>query len=239
VAVDLSDLLRSQIGGSIRRQATPGLSPDSTFVGAGIPAMPLGIADVSNSHGINVRAGNRVLPNLAVEVQLEYMTGFEVEIPNFSQAPPPPAPPPDPAGAFVDDLNPATTADNVTYLRANDDDTIDVQLLTMTVNLKVPLLTGRIQPYGLIGGGAVFVFRDGRFPRRSDPPGATSEDPYKFEEYVNVRDVGSVFRIGGGIDTYVSENIFVSVEGTWVAAQGEAMNDLRYASITFGVGYRF
>ena len=193
----------------------------------------LGTASVGNSQGLNVRAGNRVLPNLAIELQLEYMSGFEVDIPNYSQpgvvTPPPFLP--GGGGRFVDE--------DVTYLAASDTDKINVELLVLTVNLKVPILTGRIQPYGLLGGGVVFAFRDNRFPRYAIAPGVTSSDPYRFEEYVNVRDAGTVFRIGGGVDTYLNEHIFMSLEGTWVAAQGEAVNDLRYASITVGVGYRF
>ena len=53
-----------------------------------------------------------------------------------------------------------------------------------------------------------------------------SSNPYRFDEYVNVDDTGAVFRVGGGVETYVTEHVYVSLEGTWVAAQGEKMNDL-------------
>ena len=224
----------AQIGGTIRTQATPGLRPGvPTQFLSGIQTLgtELGNTTIEDSHGLDVRVGSRVLPNLAVELQLEYQSGFEVDIPNYAQAAPPPGPPPFPAGEFVDD--------DVTYLRASDTDKINVQLLNLTVNLKVPLLTGRIQPFVLLGGGAVFVFRDNRFPRAAIEPGATSGNPYLFREYVDVRDVGTVFRIGGGIDTYITEHIFVATEATWVAAQGEAMNDLRHTSVTISAGYRF
>ncbi|MEE2664539.1 MAG: hypothetical protein VX681_10530, partial [Myxococcota bacterium] len=114
----------------------------------------LGTASVGNSQGLNVRAGNRVLPNLAIELQLEYMSGFEVDIPNYSQPGVVTVPPflTSGGGRFVDDT--------VTYLSASDTDKINVELLVLTVNLKVPILTGRIQPYGLLGGGVVFAFRD-------------------------------------------------------------------------------
>jgi opacity protein-like surface antigen len=265
IVAPLSDLLLSQVGGTIRKQPIPGLRPgvyneflDPSTLDIEDPAsaqplpdtmanmalttlgLQLGNADVSNSHGVNIRAGSRVLPNFAIEMQLEYMSGFEVDIPNFSRFDPadptrrravPLTPPPFPAGRTVDDP--------VTYLRASDTDKINVELLNLTVNLKVPLLTGRIQPFALVGGGATFVFRDNEFPKRAIAPGATSSDPYKFVEYVDVRDTGAVFRLGGGIDAYVTENIYATLEYTWVAAQGEAMNDLRYHGLTAGVGYRF
>jgi len=193
----------------------------------------LGNASVGNSHGVNLRAGSRVLPNLAIELQLEYMSEFKVDIPNYSQpgflSPPPFLPLG--GGRFVDE--------SITYPSASATDKVNVELLALTVNLKVPILTGRIQPYGLVGGGIIFAFRDNAFPRYAIAPGFTSGNAYRFEEYVNVRDTGAVFRVGGGLDTYLTEHVFVSIEGTWVAAQGEAMNDLRYASITVGAGYRF
>ena len=271
VIAPLADLLEAQVGGTIRVQPTPGLRPgrENEFLDPRIPVdiyepdahptvlaivqgtQQLGDATVDNSPGIDLRLGARVLPNFAVEMQLEYMTGFEVDIPNYSQTPPPPTNfllafddpvsgtpqleqavgPPVPAGTFVDGVP--------QYVRASDTDKINVELLNLTVNMKVPILTGRVQPFFLLGGGVSFVFRDNDFPKRAITPSLNSSDPYRFVEYVDVQDTGAVFRIGGGIDTYVTENIYVALEGTWVATQGEALNDLRYGAINMGVGYRF
>ena len=102
-----------------------------------------------------------------------------------------------------------------------------------------PMATGRVQPYALLGGGVGFVFRDNKFPRRQLLPSSVSSNPFRFEELVDVQDTGAVIRIGGGVDSYLTEHIYVSTEFTYVASQGEAFNDLRYWGVTAGVGYRF
>jgi opacity protein-like surface antigen len=268
--VPLDEVQRSQVGGTIRIQPTPGLRPGqpTEFRDPTAPldiynpdlartitetfGLALGPAEVANSNGVDLRVGSRVLPNLAVEVQLEYMTGFEVEIPNPLGGAPIPLGPPLPAGTFVDPVTYSyDTVDDIVngtvvgpapirYLRASDTDKINVEVLNLTVNLKVPLLTGRVQPFLLLGGGVSFVYRDNDFPRRAIAPNTVlSSNPYGFEEYVNVDDTGAVLRIGGGVETYVTEHVYVSLEGTWVSAQGEKMNDLRYGAVNLGVGYRF
>ncbi len=127
----------------------------------------------------------------------------------------------------------------VRYARASDSDDINIDLLSLTVNLKVPILTGRIQPYLLLGGGAAFTFRDNALPRRGITPSPVSANATIFEETVDVKDTGAIFRIGGGIDTYVTEHIYVATEFTYVATQGEKLNDLHYWGVTLGIGHRF
>jgi opacity protein-like surface antigen len=206
----------------------------------------LGKAKVSNSIGGNFRIGSRVLPNFAIEMQLEFMSDFETKIPGYSQAAPqsvpapvfpiqpcPGNPSPGPCSRPTQLLEPAS------FVRASDTDKINVDLLTLTVNLKVPLLTGRVQPYALLGGGVGFVFRDNKFPRRQILPSPVSSNPTRFEEYVDVQDTGAILRLGAGVDTYVTEHIYLSTEFAYVASQGEAFNDLRYWGVQAGVGYRF
>lgn len=207
---------------------------------------PFGDAKVSSASGVNFRIGSRVLPNFAVEMQVEYMSGFEVKIPGYSQDAPQLVPTavfpiiPCPGNPSPGPCSPPTQLlEPTSYVRASDTDKINVDLLTFTVNLKVPFMTGRIQPYALLGGGVGFVFRDNRFPRRQVLPSALSSNPVRFVEYVDVQDVGAVFRIGGGVDTYLTEHIYLSTEFTYVASQGEAFNDLRYWGLTAGIGYRF
>ena len=216
-----------QPDGTIPLIATPGLPFEAQY-----GLNPLGEASVSNSSGLNIRAGSRVLPNLAVEMQLEWMGGFDVDIPGFSQPAPPPLLPPLTANG-TQILIPTQ------YLQDSPSDKVELDLLALTVNLKIPLLLGRIQPYGLIGGGAIFVFRDGRFPRSEIVASLASSDPTTFEELVDVRDVGAVVRMGGGVDAYINEHVYVSTEFTWVAAMGSSMRDLRYWGLSMGVGYRF
>ena len=245
--------------GTILLRAVPGMpfngvrnsngDCETTFCEGGPPVArpcPFGDAEVSNGVGGNVRVGSRVLPNLAIEAQLEYMANFETKIPGYSQDPPQFVPTPIfpsipcPGNPSPGPCNqPTQLVEPTSYVRASDTDKINVDLLTFTVNLKVPILTGRIQPYALLGGGVGFVFRDNRFPRRQVLPSPISSNPTRFEEYVDVQNAGAVLRLGGGVDSYINEHVYVSTEFSYVASQGEAFNDLRYWGVTAGVGYRF
>ena len=235
--------VRNESGNCMGTFTLPGSEPSETQFQQ---PCPFGDASVSDSSGVNFRIGSRILPNFAVEMQLEYMSNFEVKIPGYSQEGPqlipaaifpvqpcPGNPSPGPCSQPTQLLEPTS------YVRASDSDKINVSLLSLTVNLKVPFTTGRIQPYALLGGGVGFVYRDNQFPQRQILPSAISSNPTRFEEYVDVQDVGAVFRVGGGVDSYVTEHIYLSTEFTYVASQGEAFNDLRYWGLTAGVGYRF
>ena len=245
--------------GTVLLRAVPGMPFDgvrnsagdceTTFIPGGPPVArpcPLGDSDVSNGIGANLRVGSRVLPNLAVELQLEYMANFETKIPGYSQDAPQLVPtaifptipcPGDPSPGPCN--QPTQLLEPTSYVKASDTDKVNVDILTLSVNLKVPILTGRIQPYGLLGGGVGFVFRDNKFPRRQILPSAISSNPTRFEEYVHVQDAGAIIRVGGGVDSYINEHIYISTEAAYVVSQGEAFSDLSYWGVTAGVGYRF
>lgn len=116
---------------------------------------------------------------------------------------------------------------------------ISVDTYGVTVNLKVSILTGRIQPYGLIGGGFMYANPDSPFPIEDILASRNSSDITKYTEIIDARDFGALMRLGAGVDVYLNEHVYMMAETTFVSSQGEAVDDIKYLAFTFGVGYRF
>lgn len=94
----------------------------------------------------------------------------------------------------------------------------DPQIITAGVNLKVPVLHGRFQPYLLAGWGYIHV--------DSDSPLLGSES-------------GVAARVGGGLDVFATEHVAVMLESTYVLPVTSNVNDFRYVSFGWGLRYRF
>ena len=97
----------------------------------------------------------------------------------------------------------------------------------VTSNVKGFFLTGRYQPYLLVGAGVMTAdttLRD----TVGLPPSATGTES----------DEAFVMRFGGGIDLYATENVVVTLEADYVYPFG-SLDDLRYVTIGWGVQYRF
>ena len=99
---------------------------------------------------------------------------------------------------------------------------------SLTGNLKGLLMTGRIQPFGLIGMGVMRT--------RFVDFGAGLPAP--FDQYSNVTSSGFAMRFGGGVEFYATRNIVVSLDGSYVLPTGN-VQDLDYGSIGFGAQWRF
>jgi opacity protein-like surface antigen len=80
---------------------------------------------------------------------------------------------------------------------------------------KLTALARRFHPFATAGIGYV---------RFSGPQGI-DDDP--------------VIRLGGGLDVYVTRNIAISVDTTYVLPMSLAIDDLDYVSVGWGVLYRF
>jgi len=92
--------------------------------------------------------------------------------------------------------------------------------MTAMANAKGYLLTDRIQPYGLVGVGYGYgILR---------PPGGGTND----------RDQGFAAQFGVGSDFYLTENLGVMTEATYVLPTG-AIDDYDYVALYFGVLLRF
>jgi opacity protein-like surface antigen len=91
----------------------------------------------------------------------------------------------------------------------------------ISVNGKGYVLTGRFQPYGLVGLG--FMHGDGsagNFAGAAHPSN------------------GFMMRFGGGIDVYATENIVIGPEFAYLLPTGSA-EDLDMLTVSLGASYRF
>jgi opacity protein-like surface antigen len=101
----------------------------------------------------------------------------------------------------------------------------DTLALTFTVNGKVPILTGRIQPYGIAGAGLIY---------------------YQIREGSKNDGTSFALRVGIGVDYYITEKIVANIEGSYVYptsridALGKGLPiDVDYLSLGVGLAYRF
>ena len=93
-------------------------------------------------------------------------------------------------------------------------DFIEFDTLTFTADLKGYLLTGRIQPYGLVGLGLMYV----------DTSGFDSTE--------------FAARLGGGVDYYFTENFVLAAEIGGVLPT-ETLKEFDQFTFAFGMQYRF
>jgi opacity protein-like surface antigen len=97
----------------------------------------------------------------------------------------------------------------------------ELQTWALTGNAKVFPLTGRTQPYALIGIGIQGV---------------------EFEDSVGAglsqTESGFAVRFGGGLDFYITENVVASAGVDYVLPTGD-VEDLDYVSFGAGIQYRF
>ena len=97
---------------------------------------------------------------------------------------------------------------------------IDGNVLAFTGNLKTYLMTGRVQPFAVIGIGFLWAEVEGL--------GAS------------VSDTGFAARFGGGVDlyTYTWPNVSLGATASYVKTAAD-FDDLDYVSLVLGFQYRF
>ena len=104
---------------------------------------------------------------------------------------------------------------------------------TVTGNLRLILPFGQIQPYALAGVGV----------------GVWSADRQLVNSNDSVSSTGFAYRLGAGVDFYLSENWILGIEGTGVLNTQTLgfdetrvpfeLNGLDYFSVAAGIAYRF
>jgi opacity protein-like surface antigen len=104
---------------------------------------------------------------------------------------------------------------------------VDYEPIVVTTNVKGYLLTGRYQPFLLVGAGAMTADMKLREPVGLAFTGLNSES-----------DTAFVMRFGGGIDLYATENVVLSVDADYVLPLGN-LDALDYITIGWGIQYRF
>jgi hypothetical protein len=108
----------------------------------------------------------------------------------------------------------------------------DIDMFVATVDIKGYLLTGRYQPYLLMGGGAMMVET-----RVVNPTG--SQHPWGAGPAAQSRGYTDfVLRLGGGIDAYATEHVVVNIGASYLLPAG-AVSGTDVYTVGVGVEYRF
>jgi opacity protein-like surface antigen len=99
-----------------------------------------------------------------------------------------------------------------------ESDSGSIESWTTTLNAKGYPLTGRVQPFGLVGLGVMLA----------DASGAGLDDTsYDFAA-----------RFGGGVDLFVNANLVLFVDASYVLPTGD-LDQLDFVSIGAGLGWHF
>lgn len=108
----------------------------------------------------------------------------------------------------------------------------DHDLFTTTANLKLILPTGRLQLFGLAGFGLFHnTSRDLRL-RHVDPPTGVELN----QSFGDDSGFEFVVRTGGGADFYITEQVIMNIEASYVIPFGR-FDHLDY--LTLGIGFRY
>ncbi len=107
-------------------------------------------------------------------------------------------------------------------------DDADLEVFTLTGNLKFVYPSGPLQPYALGGFGLMIA----------DQGGALAGDKGGCDRTCSDEQRDFVTRFGGGLDLYFSENLVGTLEGTYVLPF-DKVSGLDYVSFTWGFRYRF
>ena len=93
--------------------------------------------------------------------------------------------------------------------------------MAITTDLKGFLLTGRLQPFALVGiGTTIGEVRD------------------SFGAGLEIEEADFVARFGGGLDFYLTESLALTLDASYVLPTGD-LADFDYVSLGWGLQYRF
>jgi opacity protein-like surface antigen len=167
-----------------------------------------------DTFGFNGRVGYRCHPNISAELQFEWLDDFDG---NISEN-----------GMPLNDT-----------ARKYD---LELESLVFTTNVKAHLLTGRYQPFVLLGVGFMRMeskSHDTTPAPRMRPPGCPNDVSKPcFAAQASDRRVEVAARFGGGLDFYITENWVATGEVSYLMPTGK-LDDLDYYTIGIGLQYRF
>jgi opacity protein-like surface antigen len=152
--------------------------------------------------GILGRGGYRCHPNISAELQFEALGDFDGRVMETSM----------PSNDTVRNFD------------------LELETLVFTDNIKGHLLTGRYQPFVLLGVGFMRMESKAYDSTRYDIPGRAPQ--------VSDRVVKVAFRYGAGLDFYLTKNVVVSAEGSYLMPTGK-LDGLDYYQFGLGLQYRF
>ena len=227
----------------------------ATFFNPKGDVLPVGSSGVTNLEvdqgiGLNAQVGYRLFRNLAVELQARYAPSID----SSSSYGKPVIVCADPQSerCTLDDLN-NDSVDGVTNDTRSISDEVQrtTDLLLVTANVKIPLLTGRFQPFVTGGVGFYYdssteqpanigsrvtgelqdaVFQQVNSPTLNDIPGLALDE------------FGFAAQVGGGVDLYFTDTFLLSFDATWVSPsgmEGLPIDDPTFLLIGLGFQYRF
>lgn len=208
----------------IPREDSPPTDPP-TILDFGIYSTDFGDIDDDDAFGFTGRGGYRCHSRVSVELQAEHFDDFG-------------------SGSIVETgVAPLTVeTDDGPLVDTLRNFEFDLESLVMTTNVKGHLMTGRYQPFVLAGLGFMRMETKGRDVTPNAD--ATTEicqpaltDPCH-AGHMSDRRVEIAMRFGGGLDFYLTENVVISAEGSYLMPTGK-LDGLDYYSFGVGLQYRF
>jgi opacity protein-like surface antigen len=204
---DLQDALRAFRGTPVKQDldAVPKILED------GDPgAYTFNLDDVDDdAFGFSGRVGYRCHPYISTELQFDWLDDFD--------------------GALSENPNGITNEGVPEPDTARKFD-LELESLVFTTNMKGHLLTGRYQPFVLVGLGFMRMESKTRDASGGAIPGSAPQG--------SDRTVKVAMRFGGGLDFYITKNVLASAEFSYLMPTGK-LEDLDYYSIGVGMQYRF
>jgi len=156
----------------------------------------------SDTFGAAGRGGYRCHPRISAELQFEALADFD--------------------GSIRENGTPSNDS-------ARNFD-LELESLVFTDNLKGHLLTGRTQPFVLLGVGFMRMESKARDSTGGTIPGRAAQ--------ASERTVNVAFRYGAGLDFYLTKNVVMSAEGSYLMPLGK-LDGLDYYQFGVGLQYRF
>jgi len=156
----------------------------------------------SDTFGATGRAGYRCHPNISGEIQFEALANFD--------------------GSLMENGTPSNDS-------ARNFD-LELESLVFTNNVKGHLLTGRYQPFALLGLGFMRMESKARDATGGTIPGRAAQQ--------SERTVEVAFRYGAGLDFYLTPKVVVTAEGSYLMPLG-SLSGLDYYQFGLGLQYRF
>ena len=119
----------------------------------------------------------------------------------------------------------------------------DIDMFAATVDIKGYLLTGRYQPYLLLGGGTMKIATKvinqtaivGTIPNGAPPP---DNLPVFGPKTQSRHPMDFVFRFGGGFDVYATDHVVVNIGASYLLPLGE-VSGVDVFTVGGGIEYRF
>ena len=121
----------------------------------------------------------------------------------------------------------------------------DIDIITGGFDIKGYLLTGRYQPYLLLGGGTMAIDTKVTNPTGITGTFVVENPPGTFETFATFGPITQhrsykdfVFRLGGGFDVYATEHVVVNIGASYWLPLGE-VSGVNLFTVRGGIEYRF